>query len=555
MTSTGLSYAFSPAQGIAVRRAILLLVIAVSLPVCGRAQLVQIQVGSSSLMRTQGGRILFDTAREHFSLGLGWHEGLRTGFSLDAPFLAGRMVVGDQLIPFVLPTDVFNPSDYFAARGAGFRWGGRDGTVFLFGGVTTESLNTPFFGAMRSQNAVGALFYRRRLGGRLSWSSFNLYSGKLTTIQSLEWNGRQGWDLALSGGIGGQQPYGAASTRIHRKQFGILASYTLTNTAFRRLRVISPLLTESDGANLRVTYRPRSRVGASFSHQNILAPLPGGTAVRARVDGVSGWFNGAGFRLNASLFRSRGPAGPSLAVMVSAQRSFFSLLHLKADYYRSKTATSPAEAGIDSELRERINPHLAVSETYMTGGGQHSLSFGGQFSSNPLDIGIDYQTIYLPLSLPGQPAFRQVLVLSVRCQFWRFLEFHATTNYTALGQTRYTAYATAEAYSMDRLDGGIRSASRRAIPVYVVRGRVQDTDHKPIFGAAIIIGRRKVFTDEDGVFVLRQKKPGTSSLKVDFSSFLFPGNYQVVSAPAEVRAQRTGSISPAVITLRRVPAH
>lgn len=536
----------------AIRHLFLLLAIVVSTSLQGHAQFVQMEGGASSLMNAQGGTIQIDTDGRTFSLGLGWRDGLRSGFSLDTPFLGGRLDLGDQSIPFVLPTDVFNPGDYFAGRGAGFRWEGKNESLFLFGGVTSESLDTPFFSAASPQNAVGALFFRHRIGDRFSWSSFNLFSGKLTTIQSLDWTPRQGWNLALSGGIGYQQPYGSASARIHYRRLDLLAGYTVTNAGFRRLRLVSPLMTESDGGNLRVAYRLSARAGFSLSHQNILAPLTESTAIRARVNGLSGWLTAAGFRLNASLFLSRGPTGPSRALMVSAQRSLTDRFHARVNYFQSKAASTAAYEGIDATLREKINAHLYITETYLTGEGRHSLSFGGQFSSNPLDIGVDYQTIFVPFALAGQPPFRQVLMLTVRSHVWRWIGIHATTNYTALGQTRYTAYATAETDSADGLPEPTARSFRGAIGGYVIRGRVQDVNRKPIFGAALLIDGKEVFTRADGVFVLRRKRPGAFVLKVALSSFLFPGKFAVVSAPTKVRAEPDRSASTAVVTLRRL---
>lgn len=536
----------------AIRRVFILMVMVVSVSARGHSQLVQLEGGSSSLMNTQGGTAMLDTGRASVSLGFGWHDGLRSGFSLATPFLRGRMTLGDQLIPFVLPTDVFDPGYYFEGRGAGFRRTFRNGNLFLFGGVTSESLNTPFFDGTTPQNAVGALFYRRSLGRRFTWSSFNLFSGKLTAIQSLTWMPKRGWDLALSGGVGYQQPYGSASAHIHANTFDILASYILTHAAFRRLRVTSPLMTESDGGNLRIEYHPWRMAGVSFSQQDMLAPGVDGKSVRARVNGLSGWFHGAGFRIHASIFRSRGPAGLSRALMVGVQRSFTGRLRVKADYFRSKTSAARPYIGVDTDWREKINAHLFISETYLHEAGTHTFSFGGQLSTNPLDIGVDYQTIFIPFSLPYQPPFRQVVLLTVRCQLSRLLELHAATNYTALGQTRYTAYATAETYSTGGPGTPTARSVRRAIGAYMIRGRVQDVNRKPIFGAALIIGRREVFTDANGVFVLRRKRPGEYNLKLDFPSFLFPGDFTVVSAPTKVWAEPDGSVTPTSITLRRI---
>jgi len=132
------------------------------------------------------------------------------------------------------------------------------------------------------------------------------------------------------------------------------------------------------------------------------------------------------------------------------------------------------------------------------------------------------------------------------------MDLHGATNFTPLGATRYTAYMTDELYS----DGsGLVAAGRSAgksIPPYLIRGVVRDDRNQPVFGAAIIVDRQQIFTDSDGVFVLRKKKGGEYDLKVDLANFLFPEKFDVVSAPAKVKATlaKTGD-RPVVVTISR----
>ena len=133
------------------------------------------------------------------------------------------------------------------------------------------------------------------------------------------------------------------------------------------------------------------------------------------------------------------------------------------------------------------------------------------------------------------------------------MDIHAATNYTPLGQTRYTAYVTNELYSDGSGLVAPGKAAGRALPPYLIRGVVRDEQKQPVFGAAVTVNRQQVFTDTDGVFVMREKKGGEYGFVVDLSNFLFPGAYQVVSAPAKVLASLENSPdAPIVVTLRRV---
>jgi hypothetical protein len=514
------------------------------------AQVIQLSGGSSSLMETQGGSVQVDSENLHSTFGLGWHDGPRTGFLAETSINGTKVSLGDQMIPFVLPTDVFDTSYYLWGRGVGLRRPFGGGDTLMFAGYTSESLNTPFVNTASPDNPVVAFFYRHPFGEKLKFKSYNLVSGRLTSIQSVEWTPVHDLSFAASGGVGYQQPYGAVSARLHRKKVDVWASESVSTDSFRRIRLVSPLMTEQKGANSRVEYRPWRDVGVSMSHQDLLAPLVEGGAIEARVDGVNGWFSVAGVRVNNSLFHSVGPSGPTDASLSTVERSFANRFDVRAEYFHSRSDISGSFEGLTSTFRERINAHIWVSQSVFVEGSQHTVSFGGQFVSNSLEASLDYQTIFVPFALPGQSPFRPVLSLNFRGRVWKDMDLHAATNYTPLGQTRYTAYVTDELYS----DGtGLVAAhsAGRSIPRYSIRGVVRDERDQPVFGAALIVDRQQVFTDSDGVFVVREKKGREYDLKVDLANFLFPDRFVVVSAPKQVKARLSDADDTVTVRIQR----
>jgi len=80
-------------------------------------------------------------------------------------------------------------------------------------------------------------------------------------------------------------------------------------------------------------------------------------------------------------------------------------------------------------------------------------------------------------------------------------------------------------------DPGNRSETYK-LPKYIVRGHVQDEKGNPIGGAAIRIGQEIVYTNADGDFFVRQKKPGVLAFEVALPEFLNEATFEVVSAPA-----------------------
>jgi hypothetical protein len=88
---------------------------------------------------------------------------------------------------------------------------------------------------------------------------------------------------------------------------------------------------------------------------------------------------------------------------------------------------------------------------------------------------------------------------------------------------------------------------------YVVRGTVRDEEGNPVEGAAIEIGAEVVFTNSTGLFFHRLGRPGRSPVKVLTAEFLLPGQWEVLSAPADAVAgsERSPGIE---IILRHPPA-
>lgn len=79
-----------------------------------------------------------------------------------------------------------------------------------------------------------------------------------------------------------------------------------------------------------------------------------------------------------------------------------------------------------------------------------------------------------------------------------------------------------------------------------------DIKGQPVEGAALLIGSIPVFTDSDGRFFLRERKPHIHSLQVLADKFLNGGSYEVESAPASVKATKNAAEPETVIVVKRI---
>jgi hypothetical protein len=507
--------------------------------------------GSSSLFEAHGGSVEMRTPDYTGRVDLGYMNGPSLGFSVLHLYHGALLDAGDQQIPLVFPTDIFNPSYYFFGRGLSVLRKKRDTRLFVFAGATSTAYWAPFLNTARTNSFATAIFYEWQISQSLRWFSRNVFASRQTSIQSVEWAARKDIKMALSAGVGNNQAYGASSFSWSDPRISVDASYTLAGNNFQRVEVSAPQLTESDRENIRVEFAPIQQVRLVASRNNYLAPPEAGLAARATVDGFGIWTGFSRTQLYGSLYQSSTSSfGKSEAYALGAHRDFTRRLGVGADYLGTR-ASGRGSHTIVGNIRETFSSRLSVNQVITHGNGQTGIAFGGNFISNFATLSVDYQTVFLPFAQAGPNQLKQVIVVSLHLQLPHGVQFDAATNVTPLGQLRYTAYASTYAYH------GLGPASpgtsfSGAFFQNAVHGRVLDPQGEPIEGAALRIGAELAVTDSDGNFIVRMKKAGDLNLKVAFEEFTAPGNYVVVQAPATVRATREESAQAYTIVLRRV---
>jgi hypothetical protein len=518
-----------------------------------RAQVLQATGGTSTLFNASGGSL--EIRGPHFTnrIDLGYVGGFREGFSLARPFERGILDLGDQTIPFRLPTDIFDQSHYFLGRGASFSRGNDDHKLFLFAGSTTQGFFAPFLNVAAIDTPTASLFYQTAVSPTLKFYSQNAFSGRQTSIQSLEWSAHKDIQLAVAGGIGNNEPYGAFSFSHIGNRLRADASYAFVGNEFRRMLAETPQVSEPDRENLRVEFRPVPNLHLVASRNNYAAVAPSGGMERAAVNGFGAWGGLRGLQIYGSMYQSTTSFGRSTASMLGGRKDITSRLGVGFDYLASSFQNQTKTQSFVGTLREVISPRLSLMQLITHSSGQTSVSYGGTLLSNWVSLSAEYETLYFPFAPPGQPQFRQVLALGLHFQFPHGVQLNFGTVASPTGQTRYSAYGTTFAYrSLRGLSGGTSAST--AIFVNIVGGRVEDASGEPIAGAAIRIGRDLVFSDSRGLFFIRVKSPGDLPFVVALEEFTAPGAYAVVSAPTTVCAAREDTAPEYKVILKRVPA-
>ena len=175
------------------------------------AQAFALTGGSSSLFDARGGSVEMRTPDYTGRFDVGYMNGPSLGFSLLHLYHGALLDAGDQEIPLVFPTDIFDRSYYFFGRGVSVLRKSRDTRLYVFVGATSTAYWAHFLNVARSGSFATAIFYERQISPSLRWFSRNLFANRQTSIQSVEWAARKDIKMALSGGVGNNQAYEASS--------------------------------------------------------------------------------------------------------------------------------------------------------------------------------------------------------------------------------------------------------------------------------------------------------------------------------------------------------
>jgi hypothetical protein len=293
-------------------------------------------------------------------------------------------------------------------------------------------------------------------------------------------------------------------------------------------------------------------------HENILEPLTlGGPTQQASVNQISTDFRIQHFYFGTGLFASNAEGRRVLGANFYVGRRIGKRIDVNTNYFESQPQSTAAIAGqktsvLSGTVREEISPRFGLLQLVSRTDGQTTFAFGGNFTSNRLQLIADYQNVYLPFR-PDRP-FEQALALNVAFRVAGPLQITGASNVAPDGHMRYTFGVSTYLYRFSGLISNANSPDSFSIAKYLVQGVVEDDQSNPVEGAALHVGKQVVYTDSLGHFMARFSKRGVFPLSVAPEEFITNGLYQVVSAPSQVRAEPEDTSSQVQVVIRRIPA-
>lgn len=517
------------------------------------AQTFELSGGTSTLYQAGGGSITVRAPSYDFTLGAGTIDGhIFEGAQLIKATTHAKYILGDDHINFYLPTDIFDSSHFLFARGVGMSTTRQQTDILAFVGATATEYSSPLFDGAKTNEPAGILFLKKTINSRWQLFSDTIISKEQTQIESLQWEPLPKLDLAVTAGVGANQPYGAASVNLSRTWIDLQAAYMGAGQQFHRVDLVSPLFAEPDRENILVTVRPSSFLTLSGAHQNYLVPqFPSTTNVRSSVDQGSAGLRVSGTLLNGAIYHSSYLDASNHAVSFSATRAFTERFHVMANYLASRPKDSAPTNSLISTFTEAFTARLSVNENLTISGGHTGINFGGQLLSNFATINADYQTIYVPAQ--NSAPFEQALILDIKLNLFGRLKLHGSSFVDATGNLRHTVDAST---IVVRGQSAGASSQYESMGDAIMQGCVVDSFGRQIEGAALLVDEKLIYTNEDGCFLVREHKPRTHKLQVVPAEFLASGNWSVVSAPPIIISslERNRIETPVVVVMLRAKA-
>ncbi len=540
-----------PARRASTARALAALLVALSAPATRAVgqTVVEVQAGGTSLYDSYGGSVHFYTSRFTGWLGVGYQDGFKLGAAIQTSFHQDSLRIGSSVLLEKYATDLFSTGVNVLTQDVRYTWVRKRTMVLAAAGSAAAAYGSQFFQAYSFDDPFGAVSARHEASRQVTLGFDGVIASQQSAIGSVAWFPLVNLGVAASGGIGSNAPYGAVALEYKNRSLSVRTSYVGLGDNFRRAALPYPAQTEAYKENIQVDWQPWPQIAIGVARQNYLQSATDTTpAISASGNTVYGSITRFGVRAQAGLYDSHSQGLSNLSTYFALGYSFGQWVDAEVYLLQSRPSIGPSTNTPIVSLREHVSRRFSLLQQVSFNNGDPTIQFGGDVMTPIGDLSLSYQIVQQPFA-PLDP-FNSVLSISARVQLGRY-----STNLNTViqpdGSVNYTATASTFLY-LSQFGGMQPNLVSPQIGKFVIGGRVVDEQGQPVDGAALDFDGNITFTNPDGQFLIRLGRPRDYKLTVLFSEFLAPGRWEVVSAPASLRAQPEEHASSTDIIVRRV---
>jgi hypothetical protein len=521
-----------------------------------RAQVMQLNGGASSVGSGYGGSATLFGDRYQGWLGLGYRGGWQVGTGLRWLIARDTLRLGDDAMTVTYPTDIFGTGYNLLLRGAGYSSTRGNTHANLFGGFSGVPSGAAIATSRTLDRPVGVAVLTRSYGERVTTFFHAVAAGHQTLLGGVSYRApaASGIDLhtAIVGGEGAGRAYGAISGEARDQVGEVHASYTASQSGFRRADVTAPVQTELDHENFTAVLRPTDWLALNGAWQNFRRDSAAVDSLVERARGVSGSASVllASTRGSAGVYRSQAAAGSNVSGYLSLGHTFADRFAIDAYAFQSSSSTGIRSSTQAASLHERVTQRLELNQLLTIAPPHPGVALGGTFVGDVAEISLEYQMIHTPFDV--RRPFQRALWLGLRLQLFG-QSAGISTSMNPDGSIGYTASTQTFLY-LSGVNGAEPRSVFSSLPRFLIRGVVVDQAGAPVSGAALRVGSQLVYTNSAGEFFVRVTTSRVIPLVVEPDQFLTADTFVVTSAPATVTPAREPDAQPVRIVLRRAGA-
>jgi hypothetical protein len=535
--------------------ALLCLFVSVQAP----AQSVWAKGGVSTLMGSSGFETDYKWAPVQGWFGAGFGNGFEVGGYTQMKTGGYTFGAGDRYLPINLGTDIFDGSRYFAGRGLFASHGDDRQSWSTFAGATAEERSYSFFRSFDTEQPTAAFLLERKLTalGGAEYQAVNIIQDKMTSLHSISFKLRPNWKFDTGAGIGGNSGFASVGSEYETRQLDIQAGYTSVGDSFNRIGGVRTNAPERAGANIRFRYQPSRRLGFTAGHENFFSPVVEQqnisihVPIRVSLDSASAYGSIRGFQLGASASTSSAREMRSTTQTFNVSRPITRGIQASGSVMLLGTNAGPTTRVYSASVNERYSARLSLNQGVVTQQGMTSMSFGGNFTSNRLILGIQHDLLYTPLAGGfGNSNYTHVWSINLNLSVFHGVRLHTNSYVDPVGRVRYTAWGDGIGWSHQGEETPSSNSASPSFGKFVVKGAVQDEKGEPIWGIRVQVDGHAAYSDNKGQFFLRFGKGLQYPVAVNAEASLNPQAYEVVRAPVSALAESEDMATPIVIVLR-----
>jgi hypothetical protein len=527
--------------------------------VCGNNAMAQgysFVAGSSSLIGVNGVTVTkYDGSRTSMMSFGGAGNNLIFGAATEYQRDNGTLRYGDTSLGFLLPTDLDSAGRSVGARGVQWSHGSRTQTLRVFAGKSGNSMEFGYVNSIDVARWMGSVEWTKALSAKLELSALAAVGAAHAAMIGMKFRQTQYREFGASVGWNAGHPVASVSAKMRGMTWMFSASETVgrlqlrpdTSTPYDVLQYHVP---EREGINFTLEKRLAKWMEVDASRvayaKDAIGGLPYGAQMYdAGVTTNEGWLSQGlrGFESNDGDTSSQG-----VAFVARTMKQYWSFdASLMESWRESATHLDDGrtQAMMFSATRSFAGRYKLTGGADFAGSNPNIVA-GAEIAGPLGTIGVTESMVYVPFGT--EAGFTRVTMISLKAHPRNIVE--GSLNMLMGKNVPWTYTAIASSFLERGGDGGEKAkfkARSLSVPLYVLRGVVVDQMGAPVADAAVRVGSTIVYTNDQGVWEYRQRKPIPVALRVDTEEFVTVRRYVTDEAAKQVVPQQDVAAKPIVM--------